>query len=76
MAGRGETFGPAPQRSGSRRGRPEPRHRRERALTPQGRHRATYLPSASARWVIPAGLALLILVVVTTLLLVTDVTTS
>ena len=53
-----------------------PRHRRSRSLRAQGRHRLVYAPSTKARWMIPAGLALMILVVVTTVLLVTDVTTS
>jgi hypothetical protein len=54
-----------------------PRHRRRRGPRgDRGRHRFVYAPSAKARWMIPAGLALVILVVVTTVLLVTDVTTS
>ncbi|MGZ4447970.1 MAG: hypothetical protein ACXVWY_14805 [Nocardioides sp.] len=42
-------------------------------MRPQGRHRLRYGPS---RWVVPAGLAVVILIVVTAILLVTDVTTS
>jgi hypothetical protein len=54
-----------------------PRHRRRRGpRADRGRHRFVYAPSAKARWMIPAGLALVILVVVATVLLVTDVTTS
>jgi hypothetical protein len=49
------------------------RHRRSRSLRPTGRHRLRYGP---ARWLVPAGLAVVILVVITVALLITDVTTS
>jgi hypothetical protein len=49
------------------------RHRRSRSLRPSGRHRLRYGP---ARWLVPAGLAVLILVVITVALVITDVTTS
>ncbi len=49
------------------------RHRRTRSLRPQGRHRVRY---GSARWLVPAGLAVVILVLVAMVLVITDVTTS
>ena len=52
---------------------PRARHRRSRSLRPRGQHRLRYGP---ARWLVPAGLAVLILVVITVALLITDVTTS
>ena len=49
------------------------RHRRSRSLFPPGQHRLRY---GHARWLVPAGLAVFILVVITVALLITDVTTS
>ena len=50
------------------------RHRRRRGRgSASGRHRAGF---SIGRWVVPAGLALGILVVVTAMLLVTDAITS
>ncbi len=50
------------------------RHRRQRGHgSGRGRHRAGF---SIGRWVVPAGLALGILVVVTAMLLVTDAITS
>jgi hypothetical protein len=52
---------------------PRGRHRRPTSLRAEGRHRARY---GAARWLVPAGLAVIILVVVAAALLLTDVTTS
>ncbi len=49
------------------------RHRRTRSLRPRGRHRVRY---GNARWLVPAGLAVLILALVAAALLITDITTS
>jgi hypothetical protein len=49
------------------------RHRRKRSLRPRGRHRVRY---GNARWLVPASLAVVILVIVAVALLITDVTTS
>lgn len=58
-----------PVAEGAERGR----HRRARGLRPEGRHRARY---GLARWVVPAGVAVIILFLITAALLVTDLTTS
>jgi len=49
------------------------RHRRTRSLRPRGRHRVRY---GSARWLVPAGLAVVILLLVAVALFITAVTTS
>ena len=49
------------------------RHRRTRSLRPRGRHRVRY---GNARWLVPAGLAVVILLIVAVALMITDATTS
>lgn len=48
------------------------KHRKNRPLRPTGQHRAVL--GTGGRWIVPAGLAVAILVVIVLLLLLTDAT--